>query len=113
MSISAQVLLVCSNVPDLDLARKMARHLLEERLAACVNILPAVQSMYRWQGALEEATEVSLQIKTTQALYAELEAAIKAMHPYEVPEIIAIPVVAGSPAYLDWVRQETNKDRNV
>ncbi|ABR88419.1 CutA protein [Janthinobacterium sp. Marseille] len=113
MSIPAQVLLVYSNVPDLELAKKLARHLLEQRLAACVNILPAVHSMYRWQGALEEATEVALQIKTTQALYAELEAAIKSMHPYEVPEIIALPVGPGLPAYLDWIRQETNKDRNV
>lgn len=113
MSIPAQVLLVCSNVPDLEHAKKLARHLLEQHLAACVNILPAVHSIYRWQGALEETTEVTLQIKTTQALYGELEVAIKSMHPYEVPEIIALPVIEGSPAYLDWVRQETNKDRNV
>lgn len=113
MSIPAQVLLVCSNVPDKECAQELARHLLKQQLAACVNILPAVHSMYRWQGVLEEATEVMLQIKTTQVRYTEVEAAIKAMHPYEVPEIIAFPVIQGAPAYLDWVRQETNKDRNV
>lgn len=113
MSIPAQVLLVCSNVPDLECAKKLARHLLEQHLVACVNILPAVHSMYRWQGVLEEASEVVLQIKTTQARYAEVEAAIKAIHPYEVPEIIAFPVTEGASAYLGWVRQETNKDRNA
>lgn len=113
MSIPSQVLLVCSNVPELELGKKIAAHLLQQRLAACVNILPAVQSHYRWQGALEQASEHMLQIKTTQARYSEVEAAIKAMHPYEVPEIIALPVIDGLPAYLEWVRQETNKDTNV
>ena len=89
MSIRSQVLLVFSNVPDADSAKKLAKHLLEQRLAACVNISPAVHSLYRWQGELEEASEVTLHIKTTQARYAELEAAIKAAHPYDVPEIIA------------------------
>ncbi|WP_076593052.1 divalent-cation tolerance protein CutA [Herminiimonas arsenitoxidans] len=113
MSITGQVLLVCSNVPNIESAKKLAQHLLEQRLAACVNILPAVQSMYRWQGVIEEASEVTLHIKTTQARYTELEAAIKAAHPYDVPEIIAVPVVEGLSVYLDWVRQETNKDSDV
>lgn len=113
MPLSHQALLVLTNVPDAEVAGRLARALLEARLAACVNILPAVRSLYHWQGALEEANEVTLQIKTIPAHYAALEAVIKAVHPYVVPEIIAIPIVDGLPAYLDWIVQETNKDSNV
>lgn len=108
-----QALLVLTNVPDDSVANAIAHRLVEQRLAACVNVLPQVRSIYQWQGALEEATEVTLLIKTTQARYADLEAAIKAAHPYQVPEIIAIPVVGGLPSYLDWIVQETKKDVNV
>lgn len=108
-----QTLLVLSNLPDAPSAQALARMLVEQRLAACVNILPAVQSVYRWQGAIEEATETTVLIKTTPARYAELEAAIRGTHPYEVPEIIALPVAAGLPAYLDWVVSETKKDVDV
>lgn len=113
MPLSHQVLLVLTNVPDADVAETLARALLEARLAACVNILPGVRSLYHWQGGVEETNETTLQIKTTQAHYVALETAIKALHPYAVPEIIAIPIVTGLPAYLDWIAQETNKDRNV
>lgn len=102
--------LVLTNLPDHASADSLARSLLEQRLAACVNLLPAVQSLYRWQGAIETAQEVALWIKTSQARYAELEAAIRAAHPYELPEIIALPVVAGLPAYLAWVHAETKRD---
>jgi periplasmic divalent cation tolerance protein len=105
-----QALLILTNLPDVGQAQRIARSLVSEQLAACVNILPGVQSVYRWQGMVEEAGEVTLLIKTTQARYAELEAALKVLHPYEVPEIIAMPVVAGWPAYLDWVATETQKD---
>lgn len=108
-----QTLLVLSNLPDAPSAQALARMLVQQRLAACVNILPAVQSVYRWQGAIEEATETTVLIKTTPARYAELEAAIRGEHPYEVPEIIALPVAAGLPAYLDWVVSETKKDVDV
>jgi periplasmic divalent cation tolerance protein len=108
-----QALLVLTNVPDATTATAIARRLVEQRLAACVNVLPQVQSIYQWQGAIEEAGEVTLLIKTTQARYAELEAAVKAAHPYEVPEIIAIPIVGGLPKYLDWIGQETKKDVDV
>lgn len=109
-----QVLLVLTNMPDAQTAHALARQLVEKQLAACVNCMPGVQSIYRWQGAVEEAGEVTLLIKTTQARYAALEAAIKASHPYDVPEIIAAPIVAGWPAYLEWVVQETMaKDSNV
>ena len=107
------VLLVLTNVPDEASAKTIARVVVEGKYAACVNVLPAVQSIYRWQGALEEATEVTLLIKTTRERYGELEAAIKGAHPYDVPEIIAMPVVAGLPSYLSWVVSETKKEVDV
>ena len=108
-----QVLLVLTNVPDNTAAHALARQLVEQRVAACVNILPAVRSVYQWQGAVEEANEVTLLMKTTQLRYPELEAAIRNGHSYQVPEIIAVPVVAGLPAYLNWVDQETTKGMDV
>jgi periplasmic divalent cation tolerance protein len=102
-----------TNLPDLQSAQIMARMLVEQRLAACANCLPAVKSVYRWQGAVEEADEVTLLIKTAGSRYAELEAAIKGSHPYDVPEIVVVPLTGGLPAYLDWVVQETKKDSNV
>lgn len=108
-----QAILVMTNVSDAFAARRMARQLIEQRVAACVNCLPAVQSVYRWQGEIEEATEITLLIKTTRALYAETEAAIKLLHPYQLPEIIAIPIVEGLPQYLDWIEQETKRNVDV
>ncbi|MGE5622580.1 MAG: divalent-cation tolerance protein CutA [Bacillota bacterium] len=108
-----QVLMVLTNVPDEAVAESIARILVEQRLAACVNVLPAVRSIYRWQGAVEQASEATLLIKTTPQHYAALEAAIKSAHPYEVPEIVALPIVAGWPAYLDWVVTETQKECDV
>ncbi len=108
-----QALVVLTNLPDVPAAQALARHLVERRLAACVNIVAGVRSMYRWQGVIEEACEVSLLIKSTQACYTELEAAIKAAHSYQLPEIIALPVIDGWPPYLDWIEQETKKDENV
>lgn len=103
-------LLVLSNVPDEKIAGDIARRLVEQDLAACVNILPGVRSIYRWQNAVEEALEVTLLIKTVQSRYAEVEHAIKAMHPYDVPEIIALPIAAGLPAYLEWIAKTTRDD---
>lgn len=102
------VLLVLCNAPDADSARTLARALVERRLAACVNILPHCQSIYRWQGQLEDSQEVPLLIKTTAARYGALEAALAALHPYEVPEIVAIPVSHGLPDYMSWVLAETS-----
>jgi periplasmic divalent cation tolerance protein len=113
LSAMQQPLLVITNVPDAPTAESIARQLVEQGLAACVNVMPHVRSIYRWQGAIEEAVEVTLLIKTTDARYAELESAIKAAHPYEVPEIIAVPVATGLPRYLDWIAEETKKDVNV
>lgn len=101
------VLVVLTNCPDVEVADRIARTLVEQRLAACVNRLAPVESVYRWQGAVERATEVPLLIKTTRERYAEIEQAIRALHPYEVPEIIAMPVSAGLASYLRWVADET------
>jgi periplasmic divalent cation tolerance protein len=109
----SDTLLVITNLPDTVSAREIARSVIVSSLAACVNILPAVQSVYRWQGAIEEANEVTLLIKTARARYAELENVIKSAHPYQVPEIIALPIEAGLPAYLEWIVQETKKDVHV
>jgi periplasmic divalent cation tolerance protein len=108
----SQALLVLTNLPDSDSATEIAHRLLEQRLIACVNILPHVKSVYRWQGKIETAGETTLLMKTTQARYAELEAALAAAHPYELPEIIAIPISAALPAYLDWIDHETMKSPN-
>ena len=103
-----EMLLVFSNLPDQASAAKLAAVLIEQRLAACVNVQAPCTSVYRWQGKVETATEVPVFIKTTRERYPALEAAIRAHHPYELPEIIAVPLVAGLPAYLEWVHTETN-----
>ena len=105
------VLLVLTNLPDAQAAGQLARRLIEERVAACVNQLAPCTSTYRWQGNVETATEVPLLIKTTRTAYPRLEQLIRAAHPYELPEIIAVPVTAGLPAYLDWVNHETNASK--
>ena len=102
-----KMLLVLTNFPDRASAQALAAALVDERLAACVNILPPCHSIYRWQGAVETADEVPLLIKTSEARYAALEAAIRAQHPYRTPEIIALPVTHGWPDYLAWVAAET------
>jgi periplasmic divalent cation tolerance protein len=113
MATMEQALLILTNMPDAQSAHALARKLVELKLAACVNILPGVQSIYRWQGGMEEANEITLLIKTSHVRYAEIESAIKASHPYQVPEIIAVPIVAGLPNYLGWIAQETKKDVNA
>ena len=101
-------LLVITNLPDADTANKLARAIIESRAAACVNQLAPCTSTYRWQDEIETASEVPLLIKTTSAAYPRLEAVIRAAHPYELPEIIAVTITAGLPAYLDWVSQESH-----
>ena len=103
------VLLVLTNLPDRDAAEQLANAVIEQKVAACVNILGACTSVYRWQGAVEHAAEVPLLIKTTNARYAALEAAIRRLHPYELPEIIAVPLAQGLPSYLQWVAGETQE----
>jgi periplasmic divalent cation tolerance protein len=100
-------LLVITNLPDRGSAEKLADALIEGRLAACVNILSPCRSVYRWQGEVQHDEEFPLLIKTTRERYAALEQAIRAGHPYELPEIMAVPVERGLPAYLDWVAEQT------
>lgn len=108
------ILLVITNLPDRESAEKLASLLIERHLAACVNILAPCASVYRWQGQIQHDEEHPLLIKTVPARYAELEASIRAYHPYELPEIIAVPVTGGLPAYLQWVESEThNNDLRV
>ncbi|HSO07103.1 MAG TPA: divalent-cation tolerance protein CutA [Pelomicrobium sp.] len=100
-------LLVITNLPDRASAERLAAQLVEERAAACVNIMAECRSMYRWQGRVESAAEVPLFIKTTGAAYGRLEAAIRRHHPYELPEIVAVRIERGLPGYLQWVESET------
>jgi periplasmic divalent cation tolerance protein len=102
-----EYVLVLTNMPDRDGALALANALTSERLAACVNIMGHCTSVYRWNGAVECAEEIPVFIKTRAALYPQLEAAVRRLHPYEVPEIIAVPLVRGSPAYLQWIEAET------
>ena len=95
------VMVTCSSTAE---ARRIARAVVEARLAACVNILPgAVQSIYQWKGKIESARERMLLIKTSRKSLTKLRAAVERLHSYDVPEFIAIPIVAGSPAYLAWL----------
>ena len=103
----SDALLVFTNLPDREAALKLAHGLVERRLAACVNVLAGCTSVYRWKGDVEQADEVPVLVKTRSARYDEVEAAIRELHPYELPEIVAVPVVRGLPDYLDWVGEET------
>jgi len=102
-----QTLLVLTNLPDRPAAEKLAGVLVEKRLAACVNILAPCKSVYRWQNDIHREEEHPMLIKTTADRYPALEAAMRAAHPYELPEIIAVPIERGLPAYLDWIAAET------
>lgn len=99
-------LLVITSLPDQDSARHMAEILITERLAACINVLAPCTSIYRWQGKIENTQETPLLIKTLASQYGKVEAAIRQHHPYELPEIIAVPLSAGLPGYLAWVAAE-------
>ena len=102
-----EALLVFTSMPDRAAALKLAQTLVARRLAACVNVLDGCTSIYRWKGEVEEAAEVPVLVKTRAARYPELERAIRELHPYELPEVVAVPLVRGLPDYLDWVVEET------
>jgi periplasmic divalent cation tolerance protein len=102
---TAEFALVLTTIPlDFDAAR-LASTLVSERLAACVNVLPAMQSIYRWKGTVEQASEHQLVIKTTAGRVGELQQRLKALHPYDVPEVLVLSVAAGSESYLAWLRE--------
>ena len=103
-------LLCLSTCPDRTTAERIARALVEERLAACVNLLPGIESVYRWQGKVETGSETLLPAKTVPARLEALTARIVELHPYDLPEVIAVESAGGLPAYLDWVAGETGGD---
>ena len=100
-------ILVFCTVPDDDIAQRLARVLVERRLAACVNCSAASYSVYRWEGKVEDAREITLTIKTVSDRYDAVEETIQSMHPYDLPEILAVPVVFGLRPYLEWIASET------
>jgi periplasmic divalent cation tolerance protein len=100
-------IIVVTQVPDRAVAADLARVLLEQRLAACVNIGAPIESIYHWRGRIETGEEIPVVIKTRSVLYSEVEAAVRKIHPYDTPEIIAIPVVDGDARYLAWIANET------
>lgn len=100
-------LLVMSMFPDAEVARIIARTLVEEQLAACANLVPKAESIYWWKGVIESSTETQGFFKTTEAQYKRFETRLKELHPYEVPAIIAIQPKDGLPAYLQWIEENT------
>lgn len=105
------VLLALTNAPDAATAQALAQALIDERLAACVNLLAPCTSIYRWQGAVEQATEIPMLIKTTRRRWNALEARLLELHPYDVPELVALTPSAISAAYSGWVIRETRSVR--
>ena len=103
-----EILLIITNFPDKASALKVAQQLVEDRVAACVNILAESTSVYRWQAKIETTNETPLIIKTLAENYGQVEKIVKSLHPYELPEIIAVPVKTGLPAYLQWVSDEVS-----
>lgn len=101
------VLIAHCSCPDTETAARIARQLVEERLAACVQAIPGISSTYRWQGALRTDTEVLLLIKTTRARFDALKSRLPDLHPYDLPELIAVEAVDGLDRYLHWVEAET------
>lgn len=102
-------LLCYCTCPDADTAGRIASALVEERLAACVNILPGMRSIYRWQGQVETADEVLLLIKTSAEAYPALQDRLRDLHPYELPELLAVEPALGLPGYLQWLADETRR----
>ena len=104
------IMVVFCTFPDSDVAKRIAQELVKGRLAACVNVLPGVESIYQWKGELETSSEVLGLIKTTAAMYPTLETRLKELHPYDVPEIVAVPASKVHPAYAQWVREMTSAE---
>lgn len=105
------IVVVLVTAPDGRVAGTLARRLVEERLAACVNILPGIRSLYWWEGEVQESDEVLMLLKARREDVGAIAERIHALHPYEVPEVVATQVVGGLTAYLDWVRAETERER--
>lgn len=101
------VVVILTTVPDAESAETIGRKLVEEQLAACVNIMPPMTSFYRWRGTIEREIEHQLVIKTIRPRVAEVQARLLELHPYELPEFIVLPIVDASMAYIEWVSKET------
>lgn len=110
---SSEHCLVFSTCPDTDVAARLARLLVERQLAACVNILPKLTSIYLWRGAVESTDECLLLIKTIRVVYPQLQAALLEHHPYELPEIVMVQMDQGLPAYLQWITQCVTSDTSL
>ena len=104
----ANVHVVLITAPDSETGVRLARSLVDERLAACVNLVPGVRSVYRWEGSVRDDAEVLLVVKTRADRLEALAARVGELHPYDVPEVLALPAVGGSEAYLAWVREESS-----
>jgi periplasmic divalent cation tolerance protein len=100
---SEEALLACSTFPEVETARRIAQQLVTENLAACANIIPAIESIYHWQGKIENSPETLVFFKTTAARYAAFQNRLKSLHPYDVPEIVCLRIADGLPEYLRWV----------
>ena len=107
MTTKTEYLLVLNTCPGSITAKKIANTLVENQLAACVQIIPGIQSFFRWVGKVDNAEEQLLLIKTTSRRYPELEQCIRTMHPYELPEIVAVPISTGLLGYLSWIDEST------
>ena len=105
---TTEYIFVFITAPNEEEASKISHTVVEERLAACVNIIRSVRSIYRWQGRIEDESEVLMVVKTKRTLFDRLQGRVKELHSYEVPEIIGLPVIEGSKQYLDWLGQETD-----
>lgn len=107
MSASTDVVVVLVTAPDLDSATRVARGLLESRLVACANLVPGIRSLFWWEGSVEESDEVLMVLKSRRSAVERISGKVRALHPYEVPEVVALDVTSGLGAYLAWVKGET------
>src|SRR4051812_11676070 len=108
-----EIRIVFCTFPDVELARRVARGLVEARMAACASVIPQVHSVYRWQGKVDTGDEALAIFKLSASRYREFEAKLRSLHPYELPEIIACPIDQGLPEYLDWVRANSSPDSSL
>ena len=106
-----KILLALSTFPDSEIARRISNQLISENFAACANILPAVESIYRWKGNIESGTETLVFFKISEGRQSAFQAKLRSLHPYDVPEIIFVPVASGLPEYLQWVDENCGQAR--
>lgn len=108
-----EILLALSTFPDIETARRISRELVSGAFAACANIIPAIESIYRWQGKVEQGNETLVLFKTSAARYPAFQERLKSLHPYDVPEIICFPLTGGWPPYLRWVADNSADDNRA